>query len=80
MDAVGIIAGGALRGAGDTRWPFWVHTALAWLVFVPLAYLLGVKLGGGLTAAWAGATFYVAALAGALVWRFVSGAWQEIHI
>ncbi|UCE85360.1 MAG: MATE family efflux transporter [Deltaproteobacteria bacterium] len=80
LDAVGIIAGGALRGAGDTRWPFWVHTALAWLVFVPLAYLLGVKLGGGLTAAWAGATFYVAALAGALVWRFVSGAWQEIHI
>ena len=80
LDAVGIIAGGALRGAGDTRWPFWVHTALAWGLFVPLAYLLGVKFNGGLTAAWAGATLYVAVLAGVLVWRFVSGAWQQIRI
>jgi putative MATE family efflux protein len=80
LDAVGIIAGGALRGAGDTRWPFWVHTALAWGLFVPLAYLLGVTLNGGLTAAWAGATLYVAVLAAVLIWRFVSGAWQQIRI
>ena len=51
FDAGGIIAEGALRGAGDTRWPFAIHTLLGWGFFVPVAYLLGVTLDGGLRGA-----------------------------
>jgi MATE family multidrug resistance protein len=80
FDAGGIIAEGALRGAGDTRWPFVVHTLLGWLFFVPSAYLLGVVLGGGLTGAWIGGAIYVIVLASLLVWRFRSGAWRKIVI
>jgi MATE family multidrug resistance protein len=80
FDAFAIIADGALRGAGDTRWPFVVRCALAWGLFLPLGYTLGIALDGGLTWAWGGGVVYVAALAGVLVWRFRSGAWRNIKI
>jgi Na+-driven multidrug efflux pump len=80
LDAFGIVASGSLRGAGDTRWPFLAQSALAWGLFVPLAYLLGVRLEGGLISAWLGGTVYVLVLSATLVWRFRSGAWQRIRI
>ena len=80
FDAVAIITEGALRGAGDTRWPFGVQTALGWGFFVPLSYFLGVTLDGGLTAAWCAGLVYVAVLAAVLLARFRSGAWQRIRI
>jgi MATE family multidrug resistance protein len=80
FDFLVIVTEGALRGAGDTRWPFAVETALGWGFFVPLAYVLGVVLEGGLTGAWFGGLVYVCALALVLVRRFRSGAWQKIAI
>ena len=80
LDALGIVASGALRGAGDTRWPFLAQAGLAWFVFLPAAWGLGIGLGGGLTGAWAGGLVYVAALAAAFVWRFRAGAWRRIRI
>jgi MATE family multidrug resistance protein len=80
FDAIAIITEGALRGAGDTRWPFGVQTALGWGFFVPAAYLLGVTFEGGLIGAWWGGLVYVVVLAGVLVARFRSGAWQRIRI
>jgi MATE family multidrug resistance protein len=80
VDALGITSSGALRGAGDTRWPFLVQAALAWFVFLPAAWILGITLGGGLTGAWGGGLVYVTALAAAFVWRFRAGAWRRIRI
>jgi MATE family multidrug resistance protein len=80
FDAFGIVADGALRGAGDTRVPFGVRFFLAWGLFLPLAYILGITLDGGLTAAWAAGVVYGVVLAGFLVWRFHSGAWKRIQI
>jgi len=80
FDAFGIVADGALRGAGDTLVPFLTRIGLAWGLFLPLAWLLGIRLEGGLTAAWLGGVFYVTVLAGILVFRFRSGAWRRIQI
>jgi MATE family multidrug resistance protein len=80
FDAWAIVTDGALRGAGDTRLPFLMRFALGWLLFVPLAWILGVYLEGGLFWAWIGGSVYVVALAGMLRWRFASGAWQSIRI
>lgn len=80
FDAGGIIAEGALRGAGDTRWPFAVHTLLGWGFFLPCAYLLGIVFDGGLTGAWLGGTLYAVLLSSVLIWRFRSGAWRHIAI
>jgi MATE family multidrug resistance protein len=79
-DAVAIVAAGALRGAGDTRWPFVAATLLAWLVFLPAAWLFGVALAGGLVGAWLGGTVYVLGLAVAQVGRLRAGAWRRIAI
>jgi MATE family multidrug resistance protein len=80
LDAVGIVASGALRGAGDTRWPFVFQALLAWGLFLPLAWLLGVVLGGGLFGAWVGGSLYVGVLAAGLLLRFRGGAWESIRI
>src|SRR3990172_6663206 len=47
FDAVQIVAGGALRGAGDTRWPFLMQTSLAWALRLPLVWLFAFLLDGG---------------------------------
>lgn len=80
FDAVAVIAQGALRGAGDTRWPFVVETAFGWGVFLPLAYLLGVWLEGGLAGAWTGGMISLGCSASILLWRFRSGAWRRLRI
>jgi len=80
LDALGITSSGALRGAGDTRWPFLAQASLAWFVFLPAAWLCGVTLGGGLTGAWTGGLVYVTGLALAFIGRFRRGAWRRIRI
>lgn len=80
FDAVAIVADGALRGAGDTRWPFVVRTLMSWAVFLPLAWALAVPLDLGLTGAWLGGLGSIVLLAGFLAYRFQAGAWQRIEI
>jgi putative MATE family efflux protein len=80
VDAVGIIAGGSLRGAGDTRWPFAVQTSLAWLWRLPAVYIGAVWLQGGVFGAWVGELSYVFVLGMALVLRFRAGHWRSVRI
>jgi MATE family multidrug resistance protein len=80
FECAAIVSEGALRGAGDTRWPFLVQTALNWAFFLPLAYLLVVVLGHGLVGAWFAELTYIVLFAAAVLWRFRSGAWQHIRI
>lgn len=80
LDALGIVADGALRGAGDTRVPFVARCLLSWFVFLPAAYVFAFPLGGGLQGAWVGGLFHISALAGFLFWRFRSGAWRHLSI
>lgn len=80
LDAVAIVSSGALRGAGDTRWPFLVQSVTAWTIFLPLGWFLGVYLEGGLFAAWIGGMAHVAVLGVLLLRRFRSGAWERIEI
>jgi MATE family multidrug resistance protein len=80
FDAMAIVADGALRGAGDTRWPFVIRFLLSWGLFLPLAYFLGFYLALGLTWAWIGGAIYISVLGLVLVLRFRSGAWKHLEI
>lgn len=80
IDAMGIIASGSLRGAGDTRFPFLVQAVLAWALRLPLVYTGAVVLGGGVLGAWAGELLYVTVLGATWLLRFRSGAWRSIRI
>ena len=80
FDAFGIVADGALHGAGDTRAPFIARFFLAWVFFLPLAWFLGFYLEGGLISAWIAGAIHVVLLSAYLIWRFRSGAWRNIRI
>ncbi len=80
FDALQIVAGGALRGAGDTRWPFLAQTLLAWLLRLPLVWLFAFALEGGVVGAWYAEFSFVLALTAVLGWRLRSGAWQAVRI
>ena len=72
--------GGALRGAGDTRYPLFVSLVNWFVVRLPLSYVLAFPFGFGLTGVWIGVTvdyFFRAAL---LAWRFRSGAWARVRV
>ncbi|HET8568537.1 MAG TPA: MATE family efflux transporter [Candidatus Limnocylindria bacterium] len=78
--AVIFTLGGALRGAGDTRYTLKV-TTLNWVVVrLPLAVLLSMPFGLGLAGVWLAiaADYHVR---GALfARRFASGAWQRLRV
>ena len=80
FDAFLIITEGALRGAGDTRWTFYLEIVAGWGFFVPGAWYVGVHLEHGLTGAWLVGLAHVTLLAACLLQRFRSGAWQKIRI
>jgi MATE family multidrug resistance protein len=80
IDALAIIAGGALRGAGDTRWPFLVQATLAWAVRIPLVWTAAIWLGGGVFGAWLGELGFVLTLGLAFILRFRAGHWRTMEL
>jgi MATE family multidrug resistance protein len=80
VDAVGIIASGALRGAGDTLWPFWVQSSLAWTLRLGALWTFAVWLSGGVFGAWVGELLYVLSLGVAWLYRFRAGNWRTVRI
>lgn len=73
-------AAGALRGAGDTRFPLLVSFAGLWLIRLPVAWLTGVVLGFGMYGVWAGyiVEYYLRALV--TTWRFARGRWKALRV
>ncbi len=81
FDAVVMTLSEALRAAGDTAWCLWARVATAWLVWLPLTYLM-VKIvtpGSSEAAMWCLVTYFVV-LSGVIGWRFRSGAWRRIKL
>lgn len=72
--------GGALRGAGDTRYTLVVTVVNWFLIRLPLAYVLGFGLGLGLTGIWLGVTVDYFLRAVLLALRFRSGAWARVSV
>jgi putative MATE family efflux protein len=76
----GIIYMGALRGAGDTRWTMLFSLIGGLGLRVPLAYLGGIVLAGGLLGAWSGMIVDIIArfLMGSA--RFTHGGWKRVRV
>jgi len=71
FDGLQAVGGGALRGAGDVRFPFVATVAAHWAVGFPAAVLLGFPCGLGVRGIWWGLAMGLVAIAGLLVARFV---------
>jgi len=83
MPAIGIhfTLSGALRGAGDTRWPLWVSALGMFAVRLPIALALGFAFGGiGVLGAWIAFVVEYNVRAAIIAWRFKVGAWKTIKV
>ena len=69
FDGTQVVAGGILRGAGDTRAPLVANLAGFWALGVPLGAWLAFSLGTGPAGLWWGAAAGLGAVAALLVWR-----------
>ncbi|MBT3427034.1 MAG: MATE family efflux transporter [Gammaproteobacteria bacterium] len=74
-DAIILITGGILRGAGDTRWLMWVSILLHWLMLIIQYFVIKVLDMGPKTAWW---VFVAMILVTALyyVFRLRGGKWR----
>jgi multidrug resistance protein, MATE family len=80
FDAIAMALSEALRAAGDTLFPLVARLTIAWLIFVPGAYLSVRVFHLGAVTATLWLVAYLVLLAAALVWRFQRGHWQTLGL
>jgi len=74
------ILAGALRGAGDTRFPLYSTILGIWGMRVIMAYLFVMVFGWGLTGAWLAIGFDQVLRAMIISSRFRSGKWKYFEV
>jgi putative MATE family efflux protein len=93
MLAIAFVLGGALRGAGDVRFPMWVTSITVWLVRLPAGAFIGLPsvclpftdvclpgLGLGLPGIYSALIFESVVRATLLYFRFREGKWQTMKV
>ncbi len=80
VDALGLVLMNALQGAGATKTTMKVSLIMQWLIFLPLAYLMGPVLGLGLTAIWLAQVLYRGIQTGIYVWLWNRRGWTMIKV
>jgi putative MATE family efflux protein len=75
-----MILNGALRGAGDTRWPVVINLAGFLLFRMPLAYWLAYDLGYGVEGAWWAMLIDLSIRSLMCLARFWHGGWQRVRV
>lgn len=70
-DGIQAVSAGALRGLGDTSWPFYANVVAYYGVALPLALVLGQRLGWGAVGYWWALTVGLTGVAILLPWRFI---------
>lgn len=74
------VLAGALRGAGDTRWPLYLTLVGIWGVRLSLGYLGALALSLGLYGVWGAIACDQWARAILVIFRFRSRRWQTIRV
>ena len=76
--AINFVMGGALRGAGDTRFMMFLSIGNWFVVRLPVAVVLAFVVGLGLTGLWIGVFVDYFVRSAILIWRFRSRAWARL--
>lgn len=77
---VALVIGRALQGAGNTRYVMLAELFVCSLLYLPFAYLLGLRLRLGIVGAWSGEFIYWLTLALLMSWKFHQGTWKKIRV
>lgn len=79
FDAVTIVLGDALKGAGDTRFVLLFLSLSGWVLMVPGTILL-LHYNYGIIALWSWLAAYILLAAIGTAWRWHSGKWKNIQV
>ncbi len=71
---------GALRGAGDTKWPLYISFVSVWGIRLVLAYILALSLGLGLVGIWVAITLDHCSRGLIVYLRFRRGHWKRMTV
>jgi MATE family multidrug resistance protein len=80
FDAMTIVFGSAIRGAGDTRFSLLLTTAAGWALMVIPTYLAFTYTSQPMLWAWTAGTAYMVVLGIGFLMRFRDGAWQSMRV
>ena len=79
FDATDVVISGALKGAGDARFVFWWMLIAAFLIWLPLVFVVA-KVHNTMPALWATMVVYVVIICiGSLV-RWRRGKWKTFDL
>lgn len=78
--ATALILSGALRGAGDTKFPMFSSMMGVWGIRLPLALLLGLYFNMGLVGIWLAMAIDLFFRGSITFLRFNAGQWQKIEV
>ncbi len=80
IDGIGLVLQHALLGAGASRITMAISIVMQWVLFLPLAYLIGPTMGYGLLGIWIAQIAYRILQAGVFVWLWRGGSWADIKV
>ena len=80
LDAVGMVLLNALLGAGASATVMKIAVSFQWFFFLPLAYIMGPYMGGGLFTVWALQIGYRGVQAGVFAMVWSKGKWASIEV
>lgn len=70
----------SLFGAGCTKFVMCVEGSLHFLCLIPLSYLIGIKLNGGILGMWTAVLVYASALCLIMFVKLYRGGWKKIML
>jgi MATE family multidrug resistance protein len=80
VECIGIVLFNTINGAGDTTSTMKISFALQWLLFLPMAWLVGPYLGMGLTAIWIGQIIYRLIFTWAMIHMWQKRHWSTVEV
>ncbi|MEW4530373.1 MATE family efflux transporter [Maioricimonas sp. JC845] len=81
FDALAIVFGSAIRGAGDTRFSFWWTLLCGWgLLVLPAWWISHHNPQHGLYGSWGAASVYITAMGIGFYIRFRGGRWKSMRV
>ena len=80
FDGISLVLEQALQGAGNTRYVMLAEIGTCTVLYLPIAYFLGIHTYLGLTGAWMGELVYWLGMSLLMSKKFRTGTWKRIRV
>jgi MATE family multidrug resistance protein len=80
FDAMAIVFGSAIRGAGDSQFSLWWTFGTSWTLMVLPTWYAAEQGAGSLLTCWWAASIYIMVLGLGFLARFLAGRWRTMSV